>query len=229
MRKLIDGIESAAPCIVFIDEIDSILSSGRTSQGDSGTSGRMFNSFMDWMSNPSRAGRIVVVAASNRPDLLDGALIRAGRFDAKLPILPPTREDSNGRKEILKGLTRKLQVKFHKESLGGTEDIKNSGLGKLLKDTERIWTGAEIEVVIKEALDNAVFAERKKKDGTDDYTIMLDDWNTAMDSILPNTHEVESMCKLALYYTDNVGTYCPPEWRAIARNKDALRLELGLE
>lgn len=67
MRKLLEAIEAAAPCIVFIDEIDSVLSAGRKSGGDSGTSGRVFNSFMTFLSDPGRVGRIVVLAASNRP------------------------------------------------------------------------------------------------------------------------------------------------------------------
>lgn len=226
-RKFLEAVESAAPCIVFLDELDSILSSGRSSRGDSGTSARMFNAIMQWLSDDSRKGRVVVIAASNRPDLLDAALIRAGRFDALIPALPPAKGDSNGRLQILTALCRKLKIKFSKE-VGETEKSKTDGLGRLINDIDRVWTGAEIEVVLKEAFDNAAFSDRKKKDGIEqDFTLHLEDWNKAMDDILPNTEEVERMTKLSLLFVNHLG-YCPKAWRDMARNKKALKEELGL-
>lgn len=225
-RKFLEAVESAAPCIVFLDELDSVLSSGRESKGDSGTSARMFNAIMQWLSDDSRKGKVVVIAASNRPDLLDAALIRAGRFDALVPALPPVKGDKNGRLKILAALARKLKIKFSSE-LEKTEDDSTAGLGRLLKDATRVWTGAEIEVVMKEAFDNAAFGNRIKKDGTIDYTINLEDWNKAMDDILPDTKMVERMTLLSLLYVNHLG-YCPPEWVEKARNKEAIEEELGL-
>jgi SpoVK/Ycf46/Vps4 family AAA+-type ATPase/intein/homing endonuclease len=227
MRKLLEAIEAAAPCIVFIDEIDSVLSAGRKSGGDSGTSGRVFNSFMTFLSDPGRVGRIVVLAASNRPDLLDKALIRPGRFDAKIPILPPAACDVNGRKQILKALTVKNKVKFAKE-LEGTMKNPDDGLGRLLLDKERIWTGAEIEDLIREAMSSAAFSGRKTEDGKKDYTITKADWNYAMDVILPNTGDIEYQTKLALLYVNNL-SYCPVDWQEQAKDKSAIRTELGLD
>ena len=225
-RKFLEAVDSAAPCIVFLDEMDSVLSSGRQSAGDSGTSGRVFNALMTWLSDESRAGRVVVIGASNRPDLLDSALIRSGRIDAKVPALPPQKGDAKGRISILAALLRKHNVKFAKE-VAATENTENNGLGRLLHDNKRVWTGAEIEVVLKEALDNAAFAERVK-DGKPDYAMTIEDWNKAMDEIIPNTEEVERMTKLSLVYVDHLG-YCPPEWRELASDKARLRAELGLK
>lgn len=224
-RKFLEAVESAAPCIVFLDELDSVLSSGRTSQGDSGTSGRMFNAIMQWLSDDSRKGKVVVIAASNRPDLLDAALIRAGRFDALIPALPPSKGDAKGRLKILAALCRKLTVKLSPE-LGQTEANANDGLGRLLCDPNRVWTGAEIEVVLKESFDNAAFADRTKK-GATDFTIALEDWNKAMDDILPDTKMVERMTLLSLLYVNHLG-YCPPEWRDKAKNKEEIRASLGM-
>lgn len=229
-RKFLEAVESAAPCIVFLDELDSVLSSGRSSKGDSGTSARMFNAVMQWLSDDSRKGKVVVIAASNRPDLLDAALIRAGRFDALIPALPPSKGDYKGRLQILAALCRKLKTKFAPD-LGETEADEKNGLGRLLCDRARVWTGAEIEVVLKEAFDNAAFAQRTKKvKGVDtrDYTIQMADWNKAMDDILPDTKMVERMTLLSLLYVNHLG-YCPPEWREKARNKDAIREELGIQ
>jgi len=236
-RKFLEAVESAAPCIVFLDELDSVLSSGRSSKGDSGTSARMFNAVMQWLSDDSRKGKVVVIAASNRPDLLDAALIRAGRFDALIPALPPNKGDYKGRLQILAALARKLKIKFSTE-LGETETDENKGLGRLLTDKKRVWTGAEIEVVMKEAFDNAAFSERyipkgkKNPEGLKtkefrDYTVTLADFDKAMDDILPDTKMVEKMTLLSLLYVNHLG-YCPPEWREKARNKDAIREELGV-
>lgn len=207
-QKFIEAADSAAPVIVFIDELESVLSAGRSSVGDSGTSSRVFNSIMTWLSDESRSGRIVVVGATNRPDLLDGALIRSGRFDAILPALPPQRGDAKGRLEILTALTKKQGFKFNKE-LSDTLKSHETGIGKLLHD-DRIWTGAEMEVVLKEAIDNAIFAERS--------SVGLEDWNQALNDVLPSTREVDKMIDLSLYYVNHLG-YCPEDWRERAQKK----------
>jgi ATP-dependent 26S proteasome regulatory subunit len=214
--KFMEAIDAAAPAIVFLDELDSVLSSGRSSPGDSGVSGRVFNMLMTWLSDESRAGRVVVVAASNRPDLLDSALIRSGRFDAKLPALPPQKGDSKGRAKILAALATKHGIKFSKEMEETMKDSKR-GLGLLLLDSVRIWTGAEMEVVLKEAIDNAMFSGRKSID--------IEDWEKAFNDIIPNTQEVEKMTNLSLIYVDHLG-YCPAEWRSIAADKEKLKASL---
>ncbi len=216
-RKMLEAVDAAAPCIVFADELESALSSGRSSPGDSGTSGRVFNSFMQFLSDDSRGGKVVVIAATNRPDMLDSALIRNGRFDAILPALPPASKDAKGRMEILKALmSHKYDVKFEKslkDTIKPTQDGVKDGLARLLFD-DRIWTGAEIETILKEAMDNAAFAEHPN-------SITKEDWNQAMDDVLPNTQEVEFQLNLALRYVNHLG-YCPEEWRAQAAKKDEL-------
>ena len=122
VRKLLEAIEAASPCIVFIDEIDSVLSSGRSSAGDSGTSARVFNNIMTWLSDPSRVGKVVVVAATNRPDLLDSALIRMGRLDAIIPMLAPAKGDALGRWNILAALTKKLKLVLHPDLVKTKDD-----------------------------------------------------------------------------------------------------------
>lgn len=217
-RKFLEAIESAAPVIVFLDELDSVLSSGRESKGDSGVSARVFNSLMTFLSDDSRAGKVVIVGASNRPDLLDSALIRSGRFDAKVPALPPQRGDVAGRKAILAALLKKIGCKFAKEVAASETDPEN-GLGKLLMDDKRVWTGAEIEVVLKKSFRLA------ERDGA--KAIGLKHWNDAFRFVIPNTQQVEYMTKLSLVYVDDL-EYCPPEWRDIAGDKAKLRSDLGM-
>jgi len=135
-------------------------------------------------------------------------LIRSGRFDAILPALPPQSRDAKGRLEILSALTKKQGFKFNKD-LSETIKSKDNGIGKLLHD-ERIWTGAEMEVVLKEAIDNALFADRT--------SVGLEDWNQALADVLPSTREVEKMIDLSLYYVNHLG-YCPEDWRERAQKK----------
>ena len=225
-RKLIEAIEAAAPCVVFGDELDSVFSSGRQSAGDSGTSARVFNSLMTWLSDPGRVGKVVFLAATNRPELLDAALIRAGRMDVKIPMLPPAKGDAKGRWAILKSQTHKHKIVLA-DDLIASKNNPQAGLGRLLYDPKRIWTGAEMEQLLQAAFDETIRAERKT-DEKDDLRVFLSDWDAAFDNIIPNTDEVERMTNLALLYVDNL-RYVPAEWREAARDKKNLREVCGLD
>lgn len=218
-RKFFEAVEATSPCVVFFDEIDSAFSSGRTSVGDSGTSGRVFQQMMTWLSDDARQGKVVIVAATNRPDLLDEAFIRAGRFDAKLPVLPPHSTDGDGKAQLLDALCRKLNVKMEK-SLGSTLNDPMAGLGKLVKDEERIWTGAEMEQILKVAID--LMVKRKGE------RINQEDWETAFDNVICNTGRIEHHTLLSLLHVDNL-LYCPKEWKDEARDKNSIRTRLQQE
>jgi SpoVK/Ycf46/Vps4 family AAA+-type ATPase len=213
--KLIEAIWAAAPCVAFFDEIESALGGGRVTQGDSNTGGRIFNSLMTFFSDDSRKGKIVILAATNRPELLDAALIRDGRFDALLPILPPPSSGQaaiDGRSSILQALVRKHGVKFD-DSVAKTMNDALNGLGRLLRDEEHIWTGAEIESLLKDAIENALW--------TNEPAITVEHWNDAMDNYMPMTQDVDRMTNWALYYA-NKFKFVPAEWKEKARDKVAL-------
>src|ERR1035441_6588751 len=202
--RLFEAIEAMAPCIVFADELDLAFPSGRSSGGDSGVGSRLLGSVMKWLSDDARWGKVIILAASNRPDRLDSAFIRAGRFDDILPVLPTHPTDYKGRKSLLGAVCKKANVRLLK-SLAATLQDKTSGLGKLLYDP-RIWTGAEMERLVKLAFSNA--ARRVAKDirvkgeklkfnrrdmleylrtETRNPLIDLDDWNRAMAAYKPKT------------------------------------------
>jgi SpoVK/Ycf46/Vps4 family AAA+-type ATPase len=226
--RLFEAIEAMAPCIVFADEIDLAFPKGRGAGGDSGVGTRLLGSVMKWLSADARWGKVVVLAATNRPDGLDEAFMRAGRFDDVLPVLPPHPSDLKGRKSLLGAVCRKANVRVHK-SLAGTMQSKESGLGRLLLDT-RVWTGAEMERLVKLAFSNA--ARRVSADArgqakakglnrremldylrteTKNPLIELGDWDRAMTAYMPKTRAVEEQTDLALGYCNN-SEYCPPEW-----------------
>ncbi len=110
VRDLFTQAKEAAPAIVFIDELDAI---GRRRGGPGFASGgheereQTLNQILTEMDGFDSSTGIVVLAATNRPDVLDAALLRPGRFDRRVHVAPP---DKNGRREILRVHTRSLPL-----------------------------------------------------------------------------------------------------------------------
>jgi transitional endoplasmic reticulum ATPase len=226
--RLYDAIEAMAPCVVCMDEIDSAGLS-RQSTGDSGVTARVFNRTMQWLSDDARWGKVVVLAISNRPDMLDAAFMRPGRFDQIIAALPPGPKNAKGRVNILNALSKKANIVFD-VSLKNTLKTADKGIGRLLYDS-RLWTGAEMEGLLKRAFSNAVVrktdaaiedSKAKKLPARDmlDYirqstkSVLVDitDWNKAFDSYRPSTRDMARMIHLALEHT-NDRDYLPEEWQ----------------
>jgi SpoVK/Ycf46/Vps4 family AAA+-type ATPase len=100
LERALEAIVAWRPCIIFMDEIDQALRRGES--GDSGVSNRVFKRLIEAMSDTSLRGHVLYVGATNRPDLLDTAMLRPGRLDKKIPILAP---DANERATIPEVLT----------------------------------------------------------------------------------------------------------------------------
>ena len=98
VRKLFDKAESMAPCVVFIDEIDAVgRQRGAGIAGGNDEREQTLNQILTNMDGFSESTGIIVVAATNRIDILDSALVRPGRFDRKINVPLPTLD---GRKSI---------------------------------------------------------------------------------------------------------------------------------
>ena len=108
VRDLFKQANEKAPCIVFIDEIDTI-GKKRDSQGFSGNDEReqTLNQLLTEMDGFDASKGVVILGATNRPDTLDPALLRPGRFDRRIPVELP---DLKGREEILKVHARKIKI-----------------------------------------------------------------------------------------------------------------------
>jgi len=110
VRDLFTKAKEAAPSIIFIDEIDAI---GRSRQGSAAISGandereQTLDQILTELDGFESSQAVVVLAATNRPDILDPALLRAGRFDRRVAVQPP---DRKGRAEILKVHTRSMPL-----------------------------------------------------------------------------------------------------------------------
>lgn len=141
LARALSIIRAMTPVIVFMDELDQ--SEGRRSEVnlDSGVSSRVFAKLLEVMSDSSLRGKVVWIAASNRPDLIDDAMRRPGRFDDKIPFLMPTVEE---RRSIFEAILR------YKIGLA-PEHIERLHLNWLAENSAG-FSGAEIEVVVSRAV-----------------------------------------------------------------------------
>ena len=137
ISKLFARARQVAPCVIFIDEIDSLVPA-RGSGGGSGepqVTARVVNTILAEMDGMEEMNSIVVIGATNRPALVDPALLRPGRFDELVYVGTP---DEAGRKHILKIHTVKMPL---------ADDVD---LAKIAAETER-FTGADLEDVVRRA------------------------------------------------------------------------------
>ena len=135
VRKLFEKARKLAPCIVFIDEIDAIGSRRTSNSGAETENNQTLNQLLVEMDGFSSEETIIVLAATNRPEMLDNALLRPGRFDRQITIPTP---DLRGRLDILK---------IHAKDKKISEDVN---LESIAEDTAG-FTGAELENILNEA------------------------------------------------------------------------------
>lgn len=161
VRDLFKKGREKAPCIIFIDEIEAIgRSRGRSNTQTNDERENTLNQLLVEMDGFSSDKTVIILAATNRPDLLDKALLRPGRFDRQIQIDKP---DITGRREI-------FDVHLKKLTLGS--DIDPDMLAKQTPG----FAGAEIANVCNEA---ALHAARKKKD-----KVEMDDFISAIDRVI---------------------------------------------
>lgn len=139
LRAKFEEAQKNTPAIIFIDEIDAIAP--KRGETNDQAEKRVVTQLLTLMDGLKSRGQVVVMAATNRPDDLDEALRRPGRFDRELRINPPTEK---GRKEILEIHTRKMPIQ-DKDSI--LNEISNKTMG---------FTGADLEVLCKEAAMHSV-------------------------------------------------------------------------
>lgn len=152
VRKLFEKARKLAPCIVFIDEIDAIGSRRSSNSGAETENNQTLNQLLVEMDGFSSEETIIVLAATNRPEMLDKALLRPGRFDRQITIPTP---DLKGRLEILK---------IHAEDKRIADDVN---LESIAEDTAGL-TGAELANILNEA---AIIATKNKHEDIENEDI----------------------------------------------------------
>ncbi len=135
VRKLFAKAKKLSPCIVFIDEIDAIGSRRTGGGGAESENNQTLNQLLVEMDGFETDNAVIVLAATNRPEMLDKALLRPGRFDRQITVAPP---DIKGREQILK---------IHAKDKKFANDID---LADIADDTAG-FTGAELSNILNEA------------------------------------------------------------------------------
>ena len=135
VRKLFEKAKKVSPCIIFIDEIDAIGSRRNSSGGAESENNQTLNQLLVEMDGFDTDETIIVLAATNRPEMLDKALLRPGRFDRRITIGLP---DMRGREAILK---------IHAKEKTFAEDVD---LKSIAEDTAG-FTGADLANILNEA------------------------------------------------------------------------------
>ena len=151
VRKLFEKARKLAPCIVFIDEIDAIGSRRTSNNGAESENNQTLNQLLVEMDGFGSEETIIVLAATNRPEMLDKALLRPGRFDRQITIPNP---DLKGRLEILK---------IHSKDKKLADDVN---LESIAEDTAG-FTGAELENILNEAAIVATKAKHEEIENDD--------------------------------------------------------------
>jgi cell division protease FtsH len=172
VRDLFKQAKEAAPSIVFIDELDAI---GRQRSGSGGFSGghdereQTLNQILTEMDGFEADTNVIVLGATNRPEILDPALLRPGRFDRRIAVQTP---DKNGRLEILKIHTRSVP-------LAESVDLE------LIAASTPGMSGADLALLVNEA---ALFAARRSHE-----RVELNDFTDAIEKIILGTERAVLM------------------------------------
>ncbi len=154
MRKIFERARQVAPCVIFFDEIDSLAGKRGVDAGSKVTE-RVLNQLLAEMDGLEDLNDVLVIGATNRPDMLDTALLRPGRFDRILLVNAPEE----------KGRFKVLQIKTKATPLGnGKKLFTNKEKERFLKEIAKKtigYTGADLDSVVREA---AMFALRESQD-----------------------------------------------------------------
>ena len=176
VRDLFKQAKEKAPCIVFIDEIDAIGKKRDGQVGGNVEREQTLNQLLTEMDGFEGNNGVIILAATNRPESLDPALLRPGRFDRRVPVEPP---DLKGREEILKVHARKIKVAdnvdFNKiarmaSGASGAElaNIVNEAALRAVRDGRKFATQADLEESIEVVIagyqkKNAILTDKEKR------------------------------------------------------------------
>ncbi len=163
VREIFRKARQTAPTVIFFDEIDSIASTRGATAGDSGVTQRVVNQLLTEMDGMEELHDISVIAATNRPDIIDPALLRPGRFDRHVEVGLP---DEKSRLEIFKVHTKDMPL---------ADDVD---LEELARKTEG-YVGADIEAVCREAV---MLTLREDLDSVEVY---MTEFDKAMEKVKP--------------------------------------------
>lgn len=225
MALALQYLESQAPVVVFEDEFDQAETQRSSVQGlDAGVSEALRSMKMKFMARSDLRGKVIWIGATNRPDLIDAAFLRPGRFDLRIPFLPPSTDDE--RMQIYRAIMNKMKRIYPPFEQVITEDqlkviatrsifankrLIRDGMPEVYVSIAQTLTGAEIELICHRAWqlgrsgtlsadDIGLALEDFFPDRPDDYWRMLDTTFKYINfkSLLPEKYR-------ELYFNTNIG------------------------
>ena len=164
IREIFRKGRTAAPAIIFFDEIDAIVPRRGMGYADSGAAERVISQLLTELDGIETFENVVVIAATNRPDMLDPAVLRPGRFDRLIYVPAP---DQKTLEQIFKIYTASMPL----DKTVNIQDLTRMTLG---------YSGADVEAVCREAALNALRRNAEAKE------VSADDFTAAMENIRPS-------------------------------------------
>ncbi len=174
IREVFRKARTAAPAIIFFDELDSIIPRRGAGYSDSGATERVISQLLTEMDGIESLQNVVVIGATNRPDILDPAVMRPGRFDRLIDVPAP---DSKALAQIFK---------IHARDMPLSKDVDLQEIAVKAKG----YSGADVEALCREAAMNAL------RDSIDAKEVTRKDFDEAMETIKPSINE-----KMEEYYS----------------------------
>jgi len=171
VREVFRKAKQAAPTVIFFDEIDAIASARSGNDTDSGVTKRVVNQLLTEMDGLEELQDVAIIAATNRPDILDAGLMRPGRFDRHIQVKEP---DEEARIAIFEVHTKDMPL------------AKDVDLKKLAKSTDR-YVGADIESVCREAAMLALRDDLEASEIPNKY------FKEAIDKVKPGNDQEEQL------------------------------------
>lgn len=227
LEKILNVIKGMSPVVVIVDEIDQSIG-GREEEGDSGTSNRIFAMLISFMGDTSHRGEIIFLGMGNRPDLLDEAMKRPGRFDLKIPFFfPQTENETLG---ILSASLKKNGIR-----------CQDGSFERVLKKING-YSGAEIESVVllgaqiadERGSGAGDQAQAREAGGSGQSQLTIQDLEQAAEEFLPtrNNAMIEYMELLSVQEA-SLKKMLPEKYQKMSDQEmtgriKALKIELGL-
>lgn len=175
VRQLFIRARNSSPCIIFFDELDALCP--KRSMDNNAATERVVNQLLTEMDGLEDRKQVFIIAATNRPDIIDPAMLRPGRLDKLHYVALPSKDD---RLSILITNTRKIPI--HPDI-----DLKDIAFDKKLEG----FSGADLSSLVREAQLHCVKRVFKMNDSEEDYKVTIEDFKYAMNNINASVSKID--------------------------------------
>jgi transitional endoplasmic reticulum ATPase len=206
LQRFFALVSSLSPVLVFFDEVDQSDMGRRGTGSGNPVAANLFNQMLVFMSDETLRGRVIVFFATNRPDLLDPALLRSRRMDAIVPVLLPTQDE---RLDIVRKQALLQQVLLEDE------------VAHAIAEATKRYSGADLTAVISEARTCTKRAGRREQGLV---RVLMPDALAALNNISPDLSRVDEYENRALIACNNK-RFLPEEYAARLDNRERLQQE----